>query len=659
MRWSVLLVCLLFLPGASAQSYASEQQTLEGEGGIAINARLYTPAVTPAPAILLTHGWNDNIDASHTLGFAQRYAELGYVVLSYDSRGWGKSGGEVELNGPNEVKDAQALITYLSTLDIVIQDGPGDPRVGMIGQSYAGGIQLLTAQVDPRIDAIVPVATWSNLLGSLAPGDVTKRGWVDLLFGSGQASSRGVKLGETDPNNLDPNPSGPMADLSRWYAEIVVHNGATDEVREELGVVRSLTPGTLTTPTFLVQGWPDTLFTPDDALTTYQDLRVRGVDVRIGFMHGGHGFGAYGSEEGVMTHVDDFFAQYLRDELPQLPPYPVLRYRYAEGDVVGEMQWPPAGTSGGLWYVTDDGLKASAGDLSQTLITPPVPAYCTEVSNFQGDTASQCGQGADGTYRTFKTPALETAQELTGASQVLIPIKTTQTQEVFLFFQLVDVAPDGKETTVLAQVAPFRDVASAAGAFVTLPAITHTFEAGHSIGLKVTSTDLTYHGAREPGQVELTGSATAPALVLFPLTPKDAHGDRIAPSITRISSFGQALAPEANNTQVLRFEIRDNLGVGAINVTGDGADVTTSMIEATTKRRLIEVVAFAPVCDVGVVNVTISDLAGNNASHFYSVVPCPPVVQPTDETEKPGKKSPGTWLVVPVLAAAFLRRRLA
>ncbi len=40
---------------------------------------------------------------------------------------------------------------------------PGDPRIGMVGASYGGGIQLVAAATDPRIDAIVPTIAWNTL----------------------------------------------------------------------------------------------------------------------------------------------------------------------------------------------------------------------------------------------------------------------------------------------------------------------------------------------------------------------------------------------------------------------------------------------------------------------------------------------------------------
>ena len=56
-----------------------------------------------------------------------------------------------------------------------ISGRPGDPRVGIAGQSYGGGISLLAAAYDKRIDAIAPQITWYDLADSLFP-DATGKG---------------------------------------------------------------------------------------------------------------------------------------------------------------------------------------------------------------------------------------------------------------------------------------------------------------------------------------------------------------------------------------------------------------------------------------------------------------------------------------------------
>ena len=60
-------------------------------------------------------------------------------------------------------------------------DAPGDPRMGMVGGSYGGGIQLVTAATDCRIDAIVPTIAWHSLVTSLDKANTAKSGWGNLL----------------------------------------------------------------------------------------------------------------------------------------------------------------------------------------------------------------------------------------------------------------------------------------------------------------------------------------------------------------------------------------------------------------------------------------------------------------------------------------------
>ena len=68
-----------------------------------------------------------------------------------------------------------------SALADVALDGVNDPKIGMVGASYGGGIQLASAVYDHRIDAIVPTIAWNSLTDVLFPREAVRSGWATLL----------------------------------------------------------------------------------------------------------------------------------------------------------------------------------------------------------------------------------------------------------------------------------------------------------------------------------------------------------------------------------------------------------------------------------------------------------------------------------------------
>ena len=57
-----------------------------------------------------------------------------------------------------------------------------DPWLGMVGGSYGGGIQLVSAAIDDRIDVIVPGIAWHNLDESLYTSEAFKTSYSSLLL---------------------------------------------------------------------------------------------------------------------------------------------------------------------------------------------------------------------------------------------------------------------------------------------------------------------------------------------------------------------------------------------------------------------------------------------------------------------------------------------
>src|SRR4051794_31581730 len=198
--------------------------------------------------------------------------DAGYNVLTWDPRGFGSSGGTVEVDSPEfEARDTQVLLDWVAGRPEARLDAPGDPRVGMAGASYGGGIQLVLAAIVSRGAAITPVIAWPSLGTSLYKTSIVKQGWAGLLFAAaasrpldphiGSAYDQGVATGALN------------ADDRAWFLQ-----------RGPGGLVSQIQA-----PTLLIQGTVDTLFTLDEAVTNYQDFKRRGVPVKMVWFCGGHG----------------------------------------------------------------------------------------------------------------------------------------------------------------------------------------------------------------------------------------------------------------------------------------------------------------------------------------------------------------------------------
>ncbi|WP_038341908.1 CocE/NonD family hydrolase [Acinetobacter sp. A47] len=163
--------------------------------GTVLAFTVYQPHLKPgqsAPLILHTHGFGLSRMKRPELslyGFLLPTGQVAktawqnrYWVISYDQRGHGDSQGKIRLTDPD--KEAQDVITLMNwaehNLPQLAKNRYG-VRTGMVGESYAGGVQYLASALDPRLQAIVPVTTWYDLINSLAPNGVPKSNWIGFL----------------------------------------------------------------------------------------------------------------------------------------------------------------------------------------------------------------------------------------------------------------------------------------------------------------------------------------------------------------------------------------------------------------------------------------------------------------------------------------------
>ncbi len=251
------------------------------------------PAGTRSPTVMIGPGYarkgaeDPALDLPDAIGM-RTLLEAGYNVLTWDPRGTGDSGGTVMFDSPDhEARDVQALLDHVARQPYALLDGPGDPRVGMSGYSYGGGIQLVSAAIDPRIDALVPDGAWHSLLTSFFRDGAVKAGWFNLLC----AGAEGLGL----VNHATPGPAGlqlggTSGPIRRACLEGAGGGGVSAASRrffadrgpgELVGRVRA--------PTLLLQASSDSLFPAGEAIANYDVLRANGVPVKMVWYCGGHG----------------------------------------------------------------------------------------------------------------------------------------------------------------------------------------------------------------------------------------------------------------------------------------------------------------------------------------------------------------------------------
>jgi dipeptidyl aminopeptidase/acylaminoacyl peptidase len=102
--------------------------------------------------IVLCHGYT-GVRNLYLPDTAKVLTNAGYVVLTFDYKGWGDSDGPKSRLSPyGRVIDSQAALTFLGAQPMVDPD-----RLGIYGTSYGGATVVWTAAIDPRVKAVVSV----------------------------------------------------------------------------------------------------------------------------------------------------------------------------------------------------------------------------------------------------------------------------------------------------------------------------------------------------------------------------------------------------------------------------------------------------------------------------------------------------------------------
>ncbi|MGW2647534.1 CocE/NonD family hydrolase [Streptomyces sp. NPDC001393] len=522
-----------------------------GDRRCAVDADLYRPAgvdhAHPAPAVLTTNGFGGSKSDGSTDAVGKAFAERGYVSLVYSGLGFGHSGCLISLDAPGiDARAASRLVDFLggtrpaddgTRADFVTLDAPGDPRVGMIGGSYGGAIQLATASVDHRVDALVPLITWNDLAYSLDPNNAVGARDVPGAF-KWQWTNGFYLVGESQPlttPSLDPSRINSLACLHfvRDACDTVhtLDSGSYPAGRTArmLAYARSVSPASylsrVQAPTLLVQGQADTLFNLNEATASYRTLRAQGTPAALIWQSWGHSGGLTDPAAGELNltqgnletsyvgrRILAWFHRYLNKDRSTLTGPAFAYYRdwitdpgrtYATADRV------PA-VSRTLYLSGDGRLVDNRGKVVRG--SRGYTNWLVPTSHSESSLAGAIGvpdpapYDTRGTYLAWTGAPLTGNLDVVGAPQVTLRVvspKAERTQNsgdaadrLVLFAKLYDVAPDGTQTLVHRLVAPVRVPDVTRSFTVTLPGIVHRYAPGHRLRFVIAASDDAYFGNR-------------------------------------------------------------------------------------------------------------------------------------------------------------------
>jgi ABC-2 type transport system ATP-binding protein len=505
-------------------------QVIASFDGTPIYSTLFLPpgasATDPVPLVMRSHGWGGHGEREVSEGgLTATLLDSGYAVFTWDERGFGYSGGEVAVLKPElEGRDAVVLIDWIAAnVDEVAREegAPDDPVIGFSGGSYGGGIQLLAAALDDRVDALAPEITWNDLRYSLYGNGVINLGWGETLYALGVPTAQGEGL---DPRNpAGPQPGGLAPQIHRAQAEGAATNQPSPESLDFFGrssLARYTQDDDLQVdvPTLFIQGSVDTLFDLTEAADNFHYVRdERRAPAKLIVFCGGHvSCPSSYADANDRAHLDQAILSWFD--------------RYLRGDTTVDTGAP-------VEYRTNEGVWRSAADFTPpdarflevsaegTVVSTPVPTTF--------DPAALAGQllagggplpplppvaalpstpGDPHAFGTEVAVADDGPMELVGIPTATVTVSGTG-PAAHLFLKLVD-RETGEVLNV--QETPLRVEDLGDGTAqpriyqLRMSGIAYTLPAGHHLDLQVSTTSVMHATARTPAEADVAVEAEIP-----------------------------------------------------------------------------------------------------------------------------------------------------
>ncbi|MFE5966859.1 alpha/beta fold hydrolase [Streptomyces sp. NPDC056463] len=495
--------------GLAPAAHAAESGTsvrfvdIAGDGGTVLKANVVTPAGADGsaryPVIVLPTSWA--MPQIEYLAQAQKLADSGYVVVSYNSRGFWQSGGQIETAGPKDIADASLVI------DWALAHTPADPaKVGMAGVSYGAGISLLAAAHDDRIKVVAALSGWADLIESIYSGRTQHLQAAGLLGGAGYLTGRpGPELQQILGDFLSSNlaKEGEMIEWGRkrsavTYLDRINANGAA---------------------IMLGNAWGDTIFPPNQYASFYEKLQgPKRLEFRPGDHATAEATGLLGLPNDTWTSAHRWFDRYLKGTDNGIDrEQPVQLKSRSTGGYEGYPDWKSVGADerkfalGGtqrIWANVDSGANGGivllTNLLDQLFRTPPVASVPLLPRAFAG---------------VWQSERYATPQKVRGTAKVHTTVTSTKESGTLVAY-LYDVGPLGLGKLV--SNAPYtfhgKTPGTPFGVDLDLFSTAYDVPAGHRLALVVDTVDPLYIEHNPTGaQLTFSSPESDPSYVAVPL----------------------------------------------------------------------------------------------------------------------------------------------
>ncbi len=536
-RVFLFAICVVF---AEAVAFAAEHYDVIVEhgvpakmrDGVILRADIYRPKADGKFPVLLER---TPYDKRGGVDFGHRAAPRGYVVIIQDVRGRYSSEGEW-YPFKYESQDGYDTVEWAASLPY------SNGKVGMIGGSYVGATQMLTAIAHPpHLAGIFPVVTASNYHDGWTYQGGAFEQWFNESWTTGLAQDTmdrrvGDRSNARQWVSKLPLTAYPLLDLgtteglARYFLDWLAHpdyddywkQWSIDEHDAEINV-----------PAYHIGAWYDIFL--GGTLRNYLHIKARGGSEaarngqRLLIMIGGHAGGGpkIGDVDFGKDSVVDEDALALRwyDHLLKGIPNGIDQEKPVKIFVMGknvwreEDSWPLARATTTSYYLhsagdanslTGDGTLSTSAPARETadkfLYDPADPAptrggpLCCDASHEASGALDQRPVEARNDVLVYSTPAFQQDFEVTGPVSVELYASTSAVDTDFTA-KLVDVWPNGyaqnlTEGIVRARYrnsqekAEFMNPGEVYKFSIDLWATSNVFLKGHRLRLEISSSNF-------------------------------------------------------------------------------------------------------------------------------------------------------------------------